>query len=201
MQKSVRVYGFPSSVDPEAVKDLMELYTGKGTVYAVEINQAKAGDPRTSAKVQFTTQKAAETFVTLAKNKKLVYGNSYLMAWEAIIDIIPKPRLFLHGIDGVTLYLGCPVSEESFSVLWDCENVSVKFGLGMKNLHFFLSCLSVQYKLELFPENIWQIELRQPHGQGRMFLLIKVRSNFSSYRYYSVQIKRVLFLGINKKSS
>ncbi|KAA8532479.1 hypothetical protein F0562_032521 [Nyssa sinensis] len=143
----------------------------KGTVDAVEVWQSKKG--RACAKVQFTTTGSAEYIISLA-NQRLWYGSSYLKAWAMDSDIMPKSNAYLHIMEGMTLHSGCQISREKFSVLWDTENVTVKFGLGLRKMHFLLSYLSVEYKLELSYENIWQIELHCPRGQTAKFLIIQL---------------------------
>ena len=77
-------------------------------------------------------------------------------------------------MDNITLHFGYQTSREIFSVLWKQENVSVSFDSEKRRLRFFLSYLSVEYKLELSYENIRQIELHLPSGQATKFLRIQV---------------------------
>ncbi|KAA8532480.1 hypothetical protein F0562_032520 [Nyssa sinensis] len=171
MGKTVQVYGFPYPVSAEAVKGFLERYTGKGTVYAIEIWKSPKG--RACAKIQFTTNKGAEYVISLA-NRRLWYGSSYLKAQALKSDIIPKPKTYVHDVESITVHFGCQISRDKFSVLWRRENVSVKFGFGQRKMYFFLSYLSVEYKLELSYENIWQIELYRPRGQTAKLLLIQL---------------------------
>nr|XP_023929325.1 probable RNA-dependent RNA polymerase 1 [Quercus suber]POE89556.1 rna-dependent rna polymerase 1 [Quercus suber] len=77
-------------------------------------------------------------------------------------------------MDNIALHLGYQTSRKSFSVLWKQENVFVRFDSNMRNLYFYFSDLSVEYKLELSYENIWKIELHHPRGQAKKFLLIQL---------------------------
>ena len=173
MSKTIQVYGFPSIVSADEIKEFLEKYTGEGTIEALEIKQPRSGASMTHAKVQFTSFELAEFIITLCK-KKVWYGRNYLKAREMDLDIIPKPRAFLHSMDRITLHFGCQMSDERFCVLWKAINVSVKFGSGLRKFYFFLSHGSEEYKLELSYENIWQIQLQHPRGQIKKFLLIQV---------------------------
>ncbi|XP_059649727.1 probable RNA-dependent RNA polymerase 1 [Cornus florida] len=170
MGKTINVHGFPQREPAEEVKRFLECYTGDGTVYAIEIWQCKKG--RGGAKVQFTSDKDADHIMSLAK-KRLRYGSSFLKAWDVKSDIIPRPRTYVNNMESVTLHFGCQVSRDKFSVLWKSANVSVKFGFGLRKMYFFISYRSVDYKLELSYENIWQIELHRPRGQPK-FLLVQL---------------------------
>lgn len=172
MGKTIQVYGFPSNVSVDEIKEYLEKHTGEGTIVALEIKQPKNGGSMTHAKVQFTSSRLAEHIVSLSK--KIWYGRNYLKAREMGLDIIPKPRTFSHSMDGITLHSGCQISKERFFVLWKAKNVSVKFGTGLRKFYFFLSHAYVEYKLELSYENIWTIKLQHPRGQVTRFLLIQV---------------------------
>ncbi|GLT69006.1 hypothetical protein SLA2020_411920 [Shorea laevis] len=97
-----------------------------------------------------------------------------IKAWQAKLDIVPKPRTFLHSIENITMHFGCQTSKEKFLILWKAENVSVNFGTGMRKLHFSLSDNYVAYRLELSYENVWQIELHRPRGETAKYLLIQL---------------------------
>jgi RNA-dependent RNA polymerase len=172
MGKTIQLSGFPSSVTAAEVKAYLEQRTGAGTVYAIKVRNTTGG-PRAYAIIQFTTTSEAEYIISLA-NQRLYYGRSYLKARQMEHDIVPRPRTFLHNIENITLHFGCQISDEKFLILWKAENVSVKFGSGMRKLHFSLSHNYVDYRLELFYENVWQIELHRPRNQTAKYLLIQV---------------------------
>ncbi|KAF8407581.1 hypothetical protein HHK36_006715 [Tetracentron sinense] len=175
MGRTIHVSGFPSHVSAEVAKDFLERYTGDGTVVALKIRQPKNKGPRSFAFaiVQFTTAKDAEVIIYLA-NKRLYYGPSYLKAREVERDIVPKPRTQMTNLEHTTLHFGCQISDEKFSALWRGTDVVVNFGFGLRKIYFFLSHCSVEYKLELSCESIWQIELRRPKNLNTKFLLIQV---------------------------
>ncbi|KAL7091227.1 hypothetical protein ACP275_12G092600 [Erythranthe tilingii] len=179
MGRTIQVFGFPHLVAAELVKKFLENYTGDGTVIALEVKTAKGGR-RAYARVQFTNVRCAETIIDLAKNR-LYYGTSYLKAWESDIDIVQNPRTFAHEMENVTLNFGCQISPHKFSVLWKGESVTVKFGTGMKKMHFFLRHNSVEYKMQLSYENIWQIVLYNSYGQSSKLLVIQL---FGAPRIY-----------------
>ncbi|KAL7132670.1 hypothetical protein ABFS83_12G090400 [Erythranthe nasuta] len=179
MGRTIQVFGFPYLVAAELVKKFLENYTGDGTVIALEVKTAKGGR-RAYARVQFTNIRCAETIIGLAKNR-LYYGTSYLKAWESDIDIVQNPRTFAHEMENVTLNFGCQISPHKFSVLWKGESVTVKFGTGMKKMHFFLRHNSVEYKMQLSYENIWQIVLYNSYGQSSKLLVIQL---FGAPRIY-----------------
>ncbi|XP_022882125.1 probable RNA-dependent RNA polymerase 1 [Olea europaea var. sylvestris] len=179
MGKTIQVFGFPYLVAAEAIKTFLEQHTGHGNVVALEVKQSKGGR-RAYAKVQFKNSTHADKIIYLAE-KGLYYGRSYLKAWEMDIDIMQNPRTYLHEMECVTLNFGCQISAEKFSVLWKNTNVSVKFGSGMKKMYFLFSLNSVEYKLQLSYENIWQIVLYCPQGQTAKVLLIQL---FGAPRIY-----------------
>ncbi|XP_059283153.1 RNA-dependent RNA polymerase 1-like isoform X2 [Lycium ferocissimum] len=170
MGKTIQVFGFPYLVSAEVVKLFLEKYTGNGTVYALEVKQSKGG-PRAFARVQFTNSRSADIIINLASTR-LYFGSSYLKAWEMKTDIV-QPRTYVQQTDGITLNFGCQISDDKFAVLGSSRQVSIKFGVGLKRMYFLLSCGSVDYKLQLSYENIWQIVLHHPYGQNAQFLLIQ----------------------------
>ncbi|XP_030447809.1 probable RNA-dependent RNA polymerase 1 [Syzygium oleosum] len=189
MGRTIQLYGFPSPISAKEVKDFLEQYLGKMTVYAVEI--LKPGERRTCAHVQFTAKCDGKDIISLANNMILWYGNSYLKAWERRSDIVPNPKVFQHCLDNVTLHFGCQTSEDIFTALWESPNASVKFGFGMRKLLFFLTYNFVDYKLELSYENIGQIELHQPRGQTLKYLVIQLlgapriyEKDSSTFKYF-----------------
>ncbi|OIT37821.1 PREDICTED: probable RNA-dependent RNA polymerase 1 [Nicotiana attenuata] len=177
MGKTIQVFGFPYLLSAEAVKTFLENHTGNGTVYALEVKQSKGGR-RAFAKVQFANNKSAELIMDLA-SEGLYYGPSYLQAWEMKTDIV-QPRTYVQHMDGVTLNFGCQISDKKFAVLGS-KDVSIKFGIGLKKIYFFLSYGSTDYKLQLSYENIWQVVLHCPYGQKAQFLLLQL---FGAPRIY-----------------
>ncbi|KAL6573523.1 multidrug resistance protein [Orobanche hederae] len=179
MGKTIQVSGFPYLVPAEEVKKFLERITGQGTIIALEVKPSKRG-PRPYAKVQFINARCADIIIDLA-SRRLNFGSSYLRAWQSDIDIMPNPRTSVLEMDQVTLNLGCQTSREKFSVLWKAADVSIKFGMGMRKMHFLLCHNSAEYKLQLSYENIWQIVLYSPHGQTAKLLLIQL---FGAPRIY-----------------
>ncbi|KAH6798690.1 RNA-dependent RNA polymerase 1 [Perilla frutescens var. frutescens] len=179
MRKTIHVSGFPYMIAAEEIKRFLERYTGEGTVEALEVKQLKRGS-RAYARVQFSSSRCAEIIIDLA-NTRLYYGSSYLKAFEQETNLVSNGRTFMHEMDGITLNFGCQVSKERFSVLWKAGDVSVKFGAGLKKMHFHLSHNSVDYRLQLSYESIWQIMLYNTHGQSEKTLLIQL---FGAPRIY-----------------
>ncbi|KAL0284981.1 UNVERIFIED_CONTAM: RNA-dependent RNA polymerase 1 [Sesamum angustifolium] len=191
MGKTIQVYGFPYLIAADVVKKFLEQHTGQGTIVALEMKPSKKG-PRAYARVQFTHSRYAEMIQYLASTR-MYYGTSYLRVWESDNDIVHNPRTYMHEMEQVTLNFGCQTSREKFSVLWKAASVSVKFGTGLKKMHFLLCHNSVEYKLQLSYENIWQIVLYHPRGQTAKLLLIQLfgapriykKVNCSVYSYFS----------------
>nr|ABI34312.1 RNA-directed RNA polymerase, putative [Solanum demissum] len=169
MGKTIQVYGFPDLLPAEVVKSFLEKHTGYGTVCALDVKQSKGGS-RAFAKVQFVDNISADKIINLA-SKRLYFGSSYLKAWEMKTDIVQVA--YVDHMDGITLNFGCQISDDKFAVLGSTE-VSIKFGIGLKKIYFFLSRGSADYKLQLSYENIWQVVLHRPYGQNAQFLLIQV---------------------------
>ncbi|KAL6536899.1 hypothetical protein OROHE_012483 [Orobanche hederae] len=159
MGKTIHVSGFPCLVPAEEIKTFLELWTQR-TIFAIQVKTGKKG-PRAYAIVQFT----ASIDVAHLRGLNLRFRTSYLNIWEQKTDIVPNPRTYDNEMEGVTLNLGCQISEENFSVLWKAANVCVKFGTGLKNLHISLCHESFEYKLQLYYDNIWQIVLYNSGGQ------------------------------------
>ena len=178
MGKTIELYGFPSVESPDAVKRFLEEHTGEGTVCHVKFRQYKTRS-RAHADVQFKDPASPETIIALAESG-LWYGDSYLKARKSNTKTKTEPQDSLCSMEDVTLHFGCRVSKEKFSVLWNVEDVSVEFGEGLRKLDFLFDYESVEYKLELSYENIWQIELRCPSGDrdGAKFLLLQVQFPF-----------------------
>ncbi|XP_057550246.1 RNA-dependent RNA polymerase 1 [Amaranthus tricolor] len=175
MGKTIQLSGFPSTVSAEAVKTFLEGRTGKGTVVALKIRQFKTGGTRCYAIVQFTTARIADFILKLSlPPQKFWYGSSFLKGREMEHDIVPKPRTYQHTMENISLHVGCQISEEEFVAFWTGESVSLSFGLGLRKFYFYFECLSIEYKLELSYESIWQIELRCPRHVSVKYLLIQL---------------------------
>lgn len=172
MGKTIHVSGFHSLFPAELIKLFLEQYTGINTIFALQVKRGKQGS-RAYARVQFTSSRYAEMLVDRAK-LGLRFGTSCLKVWEQNMDIVPNPRAYEHEMEGVTLNFGCQISQEKFSVLWKAENVSVKFGSKLKNMHLFLCHDSVEYRLQLSSENMWQIILYNSRSQTTKLLLIQL---------------------------
>ncbi|KAK9115807.1 hypothetical protein Sjap_014754 [Stephania japonica] len=175
MGRTIQVSGFPSSVTSEAVKEFLEIFAGKGTVYALKIRPCKAKGLllKAFAVVQFTSSDIADR-ITLLINQRLSYGTNKLKVWNVENDIVPKPRVPLLSLEVLALHFGCQVSKEKFHVLWKCVGAVVKFGFGLRKLEFLLNHSGVEYKFELSYNNIWAVQLRCPQNQHKKFLLIQV---------------------------
>ncbi|CAH9092264.1 unnamed protein product [Cuscuta europaea] len=179
--KTVQVFGFPHRVTARDAKVYLERYTGVGSVYALEVNIAKKGG-RAYAKVQFDKASSAEQIMALASQNGLHYGSSYLKAYELDAYIV-QPRSYIHEMKNITLCFGCQISEERFYRLCRLEDVSIKFGYGLKKIHFYLSYGLVQYKLQLSYEHIWQIVLYRSPVQNFKYLFIQL---FAAPRIYKL---------------
>lgn len=173
MGKTLHLSGFPSHVTAERAKEFLEGLTGEGTVYAIKLRLPKNGGPRYYAIVQFTSTQSAELIISKA-NERLWYGRSYLKARVMDQDIVPKPRPTHNRLENITLHFGCQIAKDKFSVFWRVRNVSVDFGFGLRRLNFHLTHGSVEYRLQLSYENVWQIELHRPRHQTAKYLLIQV---------------------------
>lgn len=173
MGRTVHISGFPSNVTADAVKSFMEGRTGVGTVYAIKVRPPKRGGGRVYAIVQFTSAAQAELIISLA-NQRLWYGSSYLKARATEVDIVPKPRTYMYTLEDLTLCFGCKVSSEKFCVLWEGDVDLVTFGIGMRKMNFRLKHNSIEYRLELSYENIWQIQLHRPRHWSVKYLLIQL---------------------------
>ncbi|XP_044489068.1 probable RNA-dependent RNA polymerase 1 [Mangifera indica] len=178
MGKAVILYGFAMAEQPEAIKQFLEQILGEGTITDVGVQQNEGS--RAYAVVHFATSEAAERIKSLA-DERLLYGNSSLIA--QYMGEGPKPCHVQHRINNVQLHFGYHMSEKKFSSLWSHENVSVKFGLGLRKFIFFLSHHSVEYKLDLPYESITLVELRQL--QDKRFLIIQL---FGVPRIYSKDV-------------
>jgi hypothetical protein len=80
----------------------------------------------------------------------------------------------MFNLQGATLHFGCLLKQRVLSVLWSSTDVSVEFGFAMKKIYFYLFYNSMNYKLELSYESIWEIQLHRPPGSQKKFLLFQV---------------------------
>ncbi|XVE74535.1 hypothetical protein DITRI_Ditri12bG0024800 [Diplodiscus trichospermus] len=176
MSKTIRLYGFASTVSVKEVTEFLEDYTGKGSVEAVRVGKSKKEGSKAHAKVQFRNIEDVERIMFWTANKALWHNNSYLTASTLKQDIIPqpKPQFYLHSIDDLRLNFGCQVSKEKFSVLWKQDHVSFKFDQQLDKFYFFLNYNSTNYKLELFSDNVSQIVLHYPPDRTKKCLLIQL---------------------------
>eukprot|EP00268_Persea_americana_P043032 TRINITY_DN4313_c0_g1_i1.p1 TRINITY_DN4313_c0_g1~~TRINITY_DN4313_c0_g1_i1.p1 ORF type:complete len:1139 (-),score=196.99 TRINITY_DN4313_c0_g1_i1:354-3770(-) len=175
--RTIKIIGFPATVSANVVKGFLENHTGEeGTVIALKVRPPKNVGPRSGAFVivQFTTSRFAEEITFKAQQKLLRFGATYLTVKDGERDIIPKPRITWFNLEHTVLHIGCQVSDDKFSTLWNAADVEVNFGFGLRKLSFFFSNQGLEYKLELFYESIWQIQLRRPRKRSKKFLLIQV---------------------------
>nr|GMD23409.1 probable RNA-dependent RNA polymerase 1 [Ipomoea batatas] len=192
MGKTVQVSGFPYLVTAEEAKTCIEKHTGAGSVSALEVKKCRTGQ-RSYAKVQFGNNRIADQIISLANNRKLYFGTSYLKAFEMDTRIV-QDRSYIHEMESLTLYFGCQTSKERFYSIWRGGIVSIKFGYGLKKMHLFLSYLSTEYKLQLSYEHIWEIKLYRPHHRNVKFLVIQLfaapriykKAEDSIYNFYAV---------------
>ncbi|RZC80982.1 hypothetical protein C5167_043556, partial [Papaver somniferum] len=183
MGRTIHIYGFPSYVTAELIKDFLEDYTDEGTVHAIEgtIPKNKRPNPRAYADIQFESTKNAD-YMSLLINRpeRLYFGTSYLKVFHRDRDIIPKPRVSMFHLKVPTLHFGCQVSNDCFYTLCKTKDVSVDFGFGFRKLCFLLSYKEplkikpVNYKPELSYESIWGIQLRRPKNLNSQFLIIQM---------------------------
>ena len=176
--RTIKIIGFPATVSANVVKGFLENHTGEeGTVIALKVRPPKNVGPRSGAFVivQFTTSRFAEEITFKAQQKLLRFGATYLTVKDGERDIIPKPRITWFNLEHTVLHIGCQVSDDKFSTLWNAADVEVNFGFGLRKLSFFFSNQGLEYKLELFYESIWQIQLRRPRKRSKKFLLIQVQ--------------------------
>ncbi|KAH7839585.1 hypothetical protein Vadar_006011 [Vaccinium darrowii] len=173
--QTIQLYGFLHVLPGEVVKEFIERHTGEGTVVALEFKEPKKKGSKAYVIVQFTTTRSANHIMSLANRRQLYYdGSSSLKAFTENSNLVKKPKEYAHVIEGVTIYFGCQISKEKFSVLWERKEISVKFDFQRRRIYFFMSHDALEYKLELFYDNILQIELYRPRGQKAKFLLIQL---------------------------
>ncbi|KAL6003378.1 hypothetical protein ACLOJK_023601 [Asimina triloba] len=172
--RTIQVSGFPSNVSADTVKEFLEKYTGEGTVYALKVRPPQSPGKRLAfVIVQFTSSRHAEDITFMARQRQLSYNGSYLRTRDGERDIVQKPKSLMFNLEHVVLHLGCQIADDEFYALWNCNDVEVNFGFGLRKIEFILTCRQVHYKLELFYESIWQFFLRLSSTQSAKFLLIQ----------------------------
>ena len=173
---TIRLSGFGRAVSKKEIKKFLEDITGKGTVVEIKPRPPKNTVPksRASAVVQFTATKFAEDISSQAEQHLLWYEGSYLTVRQEKPHFIQKPRSTNSKLQNAVLHVGYMVSAERFSSLWSVADVQVSFEFRRQKLQIFLSYNGLEYKLELFDQNIRQIQLHHQSGQGTKFLLIQV---------------------------
>lgn len=176
--KTLQVSGFALDDSADYVKDLLERIVGCGNVYAVKLRHPKnvTATSRAYAIVQFQTEEHASLVKNAAQRKILRRGHYYLKVHPSDRDIVPRPRVSMFKLEDVTLHFGCLLKETILSALWSRTGVSVEFGFNLKKIYFYLQLpnSSIEYKLELSYESIWEIQLQRPPKSQTKFLLIQV---------------------------
>ncbi|KAF7080288.1 hypothetical protein CFC21_084390 [Triticum aestivum] len=174
--KTLQVSGFPATVNADHVKDLLERIVGVDNVCAVKLRPPKnnSANSRSFAIVQFQTEAHASLVVNAARGNALRSGSNYLKVRPAERDIVLRPRTTIFNLRGATLHFGCLLRERVLSVLWSGTDVSAEFGFAMKKIDFCLTYKLKKYRLELSYESIWEIQLHDPPGSQKKFLLIQV---------------------------
>ncbi|VAI49173.1 unnamed protein product [Triticum turgidum subsp. durum] len=187
--KTIQVSGFPSTVNADHVKDLLEKIVGTGNVFAIKLRPPKniSANSKSFAIVQFQSEAHASLVLNAARRNALRSGSNHLKARYAERDIVPRPRTTIFNLQDATLHFGCLLREKVLSVLWSGTNVSVEFGFAMKRIDFCLIYNSKKYKLELSYESIWEIQLHRPPGLQKKFLLIQVQA---APKIYEQNIRR-----------
>ncbi|KAI3883153.1 hypothetical protein MKW92_030412 [Papaver armeniacum] len=188
MGRTIHIYGFPSYVTAELIKDFLEDYTDEGTVYAIQgtIPKNKGPNPRAYADIQFESSKNAD-YMSLLINRpeRLYFGTSYLKVFDRDRDIIPKPRVSMFHLKVPTLHFGCQVSNDCFYTLCKTKDVSVILDSGSP-----LKIKPVNYKLELSYESIWE----SSYADQELKLTISHNSGLSSLN--KVYVEPLSSLGI-----
>ncbi|EEE57765.1 hypothetical protein OsJ_08301 [Oryza sativa Japonica Group] len=178
--KTLQVSGFALDDSADYVKDLLERIVGCGNVYAVKLRHPKnvTATSRAYAIVQFQTEEHASLVKNAAQRKILRRGHYYLKVHPSDRDIVPRPRVSMFKLEDVTLHFGCLLKETILSALWSRKGVSVEFGFNLKKIYFYLQLpnSSIEYKLELSHESIWEIQLQRPPKSQTKFLLIQVQA-------------------------
>ncbi|TYH01153.1 hypothetical protein ES288_A09G034100v1 [Gossypium darwinii] len=170
MSKTIKLYGFASAVTVDEVTQFLENYTGEGTVETAKVSHKEGS--RSFAKVQFKNLEDVERILSWTTSQALWHNESYLKAWPLKHDIITqKPKFELHSIDDLMLHFGSPASKGKFIVLWNQSHVSFKYGQKLDKLYFFLSYNSVDYKLELYNDNVWQMVLHYMPDHTKKLLI------------------------------
>ncbi|KAG6399929.1 hypothetical protein SASPL_141415 [Salvia splendens] len=176
MGRTIQVSGFPTLLSAERIRMIFLeheiLRNIVGTIYAIQVKIKQEPGSRAYAIVQFTHSLDDDTLMRL-RNFRPRCGTSYLKFWDQK-DIVPNPRTYDNVMEGVTLNLGCQVSQDEFSVLWNAADVCVKFGTGLKVMHLLLCHELVEYRLQLYYDNIWQIVLYDSGIHAPKMLLIQL---------------------------
>ncbi|KAK3021862.1 LOW QUALITY PROTEIN: hypothetical protein RJ639_047784 [Escallonia herrerae] len=91
MGKTLHLSSFPSHKSAVTVKTFLENYTGKGTIYALEVLKCKNGKGA-YAKFQFTRNEKTKHIISMAKQKCLNYGphRKPLQAYANDMDIVKQ---------------------------------------------------------------------------------------------------------------
>ncbi|PIA29088.1 hypothetical protein AQUCO_06300044v1 [Aquilegia coerulea] len=175
MGRTILVYGFPSNVTAQLVKEFLETHAGEDSIYALKVRpqKSKGSNPRAFAVVQFTSTRGAET---ISSYERLYYGASCLNVRNMKRDIVPDPRIMMLSLDVTALHFGCQVSDENFKVFWTEVNAVMNFGFGLRKVEVLLSHEHKDYKLELSYDSIWQIQLRRSPSLMAKILVIQVFS-------------------------
>ncbi|KAJ4764056.1 RNA-dependent RNA polymerase [Rhynchospora pubera] len=178
VRKTIQLSGFSLDSNAETVKNLLEIITGPGSIFALKFRHPKSINARSKAfvVVQFQIERHAQEVFNLAERGSLPGSGCNLKARYMERDIVPKPRTFAFESEDTKLHVGCLISNRSMNVIWSVSSVQVKFGFNLRKIYFNLSWRNNLYKLELSYESIWEIQLHRSSVQSSQFLLIQIQA-------------------------
>nr|AJA90762.1 RNA-dependent RNA polymerase 2 [Cycas revoluta] len=174
---TVRVSNIPLTAVAKELVSFVERIIGKDCVYACEIKTERMNwKSRGFGRVQFENGDAAVEACKLSQSGLLLFQKASLVVCSIHNDIIPRPMCRENSVPGGRLHVGCPVYHDAFYVLWSSTNVVAEFVPEREKLNFFLSEGGMEYKLEVFFQDIIQTHACTLQGRRTKAILLQLQS-------------------------
>ncbi|XP_020675734.1 probable RNA-dependent RNA polymerase 1 isoform X1 [Dendrobium catenatum] len=176
--KTIQVSGFPLNTTALQVTEFLEKFTGEGSVFALKLRHPKIikATSKAFAIVQFVSSAGAIDIKNMICLRRLWFQGYYLTSKDVDHDIVPKPSTSSHVMEDVIVHFGCQIAENKLYILWTVKDVRIEFGFNLRKICLFISYKDCLYKLELFYESIWEIQLCHSVTQRCQFLQIQVQA-------------------------
>eukprot|EP01018_Ginkgo_biloba_P005555 Gb_28432 [translate_table: standard] len=172
--RTIQISNIPSlHTNKQVLVDYLEGITGKGSVCACNLRSAKSRS-KVYAIVQFESAEMALKIYDRHRAGTLTFMHATLTVQFMQKDILSRPKSTPAFLDGVTLHMGCQISQNAFCVLWSATNVLADFGFDIRRISLYLNEHRIEYKMELLFRDVRYIHLRNGKEKETKHLLLQV---------------------------